>query len=52
MLILLLQKKMLILCTRHLLQLSFGADESYNLTVPTTGDPLYAQIEVSKKFNV
>jgi hexosaminidase len=37
---------------RLLLQLSFGADESYNLTVPTTGDPLYAQIQVSKKFSV
>jgi len=24
----------------HLLQLNFGADESYNLTVPTTGDPM------------
>jgi len=33
----------------HLLQLNFGADESYNLTVPTTGDPLYAQIEASEK---
>lgn len=39
----------MILCIVHLLQLNFGADESYNLTVPTTGDPLYAQIEASKK---
>lgn len=39
---------LLILCIAHLLQLNFGVDESYNLTVPTTGDPLYAQIEVSK----
>jgi hypothetical protein len=30
------------------MQLNFGVDESYRLTVPTTGDPLYAQIEVSK----
>ncbi|CAD6228819.1 unnamed protein product [Miscanthus lutarioriparius] len=31
-------------------ELSFGADESYNLTVPTTGDPLYAQIEAQTVF--
>jgi hypothetical protein len=30
-----------------LLQLNFGVDESYRLSVPATGDPLYAQIEVS-----
>lgn len=36
------------LCAVHLLQLNFGIDESYNLTVPTVGDPLCAQIEVSK----
>lgn len=28
-------------------QLNFGVDESYNLFVPSTGHPLYAQIEVS-----
>ncbi|NP_001170188.1 beta-hexosaminidase 3 isoform X1 [Zea mays] len=31
-------------------ELSFGADESYNLTVPTTGDPLYAQIQAQTVF--
>nr|CAB3479080.1 unnamed protein product [Digitaria exilis] len=31
-------------------ELNFGADESYNLTVPTTGDPLYAQIEAQTVF--
>jgi hexosaminidase len=31
-------------------ELKFGADESYNLTVPTTGDPLYAQIEAQTVF--
>lgn len=36
------------LCDVHLLQLSFGVDESYNLTVPTIGDPLHAQVEVSE----
>lgn len=28
-------------------QLNFGVDESYKLSVPATGNPLYAQIEVS-----
>ncbi|GJM92330.1 hypothetical protein PR202_ga08793 [Eleusine coracana subsp. coracana] len=31
-------------------ELNFGVDESYNLTVPTTGDPLYAQIEAQTVF--
>lgn len=29
-------------------QLKFGVDESYKLSVPATGNPMYAQIEVSK----
>jgi hypothetical protein len=31
------------------LQLNFGVDESYKLAVPATGNPLYAQIEVSER---
>lgn len=27
-------------------------DESYNLSVPATGSPIYAQIEVSDKKNI
>ncbi|KAI4981880.1 hypothetical protein ZWY2020_022372 [Hordeum vulgare] len=27
-------------------ELKFGVDESYKLTVPSTGSPLYARIEV------
>ena len=32
------------------LQLKFGVDESYKLTVPAAGNPMYAQIEVSKRL--
>lgn len=35
-----------------LLQLNFGVDESYSLFVPSTGHPLYAQIEVSNDHAV
>jgi hexosaminidase len=30
-------------------QLKFGVDESYKLTVPATGNPIYAQVEVSER---
>ncbi|XP_022680619.1 beta-hexosaminidase 3 isoform X1 [Setaria italica] len=33
-----------------LLQLNFGVDESYSLFVPSTGHPLYAQIEAQTVF--
>jgi hexosaminidase len=45
-----------LLCFSHALrlfcslQLKFGVDESYKLTVPATGTPIYAQIEVSKRL--
>lgn len=31
-------------------ELSFGVDESYNLTVPTIGDPLHAQVEAQTVY--
>ncbi|KAL5231834.1 hypothetical protein ABZP36_030610 [Zizania latifolia] len=31
-------------------ELNFGVDESYNLSVPATGNPLYAQIEAQTVF--
>jgi hypothetical protein len=45
---------MMLLCLSYALhfapQLKFGVDESYKLTVPATGSPIYAQIEVSKRL--
>uniref|UniRef100_A0A0E0L2K0 Beta-hexosaminidase n=1 Tax=Oryza punctata TaxID=4537 RepID=A0A0E0L2K0_ORYPU len=32
------------------LMLNFGVDESYNLSVPATGNPIYAQIEAQTVF--
>uniref|UniRef100_A0A0D9WGJ1 Beta-hexosaminidase eukaryotic type N-terminal domain-containing protein n=1 Tax=Leersia perrieri TaxID=77586 RepID=A0A0D9WGJ1_9ORYZ len=31
-------------------ELNFGVDESYNLSVPATGNPIYAQIEAQTVF--